>query len=224
LKTPAAAGGRCYDSTVRSDNQPIGKRTFVDQARRAQLVRCAIEAIAELGLPRASLAEIGRRAGITKAAIFYHFANRDELIREVLVSAVTEGAEFLAARVREQPTPADELRAYIEANVEYIATHRDAVKALVTIAMNFTDENGRSHLLPDATVYGESLAPLRDILGRGQEAGQFGEFNTRTMAMTIRASIDAISPQLTAVPDLDLAGYTTDLVALFDRATRKDIT
>lgn len=42
------------------------------------------------------------------------------------------------------------------------------------------------------------------------------------MAMTIRAAIDAIGPQLTALPDLDLDGYTTDLVALFDRATRKD--
>ncbi|QUQ65605.1 TetR/AcrR family transcriptional regulator [Kutzneria sp. CA-103260] len=209
---------------MRSVNQPSGKqeRTFVEQARRAQLVRCAIEAIAELGLPRASLAEIGRRAGVSKAAIFYHFANRDELVQEVLVAAVTEGAEFMAERTRRQPTPAGELRAYIEANVEYIATHRDAVKALVTIAMNFTDEDGRSRLLPDASVYGESLEPLRDILRRGQQAGQFGEFNTRTMAMTIRAAIDAIGPQLTALPDLDLDGYTTDLVALFDRATRKD--
>jgi AcrR family transcriptional regulator len=207
---------------VRSVNQPSGKRTFVDEARRAQLVRCAIEAIAELGLPRASLAEIGRRAGVTKAAIFYHFANRDELIREVLVVALTEGAEFMAERVRRQPTPADELRAYIEANIEYIATHRDAVKALVAIAMNFTDEDGRAKLLPDSSVYAESLAPLQDILRRGQEAGQFGAFDTRTTAMTIRAAIDAIGPQLTALPDLDLAGYTTDLVALFDRATRKD--
>lgn len=115
-------------------------------------MRCAIEAIAELGLPRASLTEIGRRAGITKAAIFYHFANRDELIQEVLVTALAEGAELMAERVRKQPTPADELRAYIEANVEYLVTHRDAVKALVTIAMNFTDEDGRSRLLPDTSV------------------------------------------------------------------------
>jgi AcrR family transcriptional regulator len=186
------------------------------------LVRCAIEAIAELGLPKSSLAEIGRRAGITKAAIFYHFASRDELIREVVATVLTEGAEFMAERLREQPDPAAELRAYLAANIEYIATHRDQVKVLVIIAMNFTDDDGRTKLQHDGSVYETSLAPLRDILERGQAQGQFGEFNTRNMAMTIRAAIDAIGPQLTAIPDLDLAEYTHDLVALFDRATRKD--
>ncbi|MGD3106121.1 TetR/AcrR family transcriptional regulator [Streptomyces sp. YGL11-2] len=184
---------------------------------------CAIEAIAELGLHRASLAEIARRAGITKQAIFYHFATRDALIHEVLAVATRQGAEFMAERSRRQPTPADELRAYIEANVDYIAGHRDRVRALVSIAMNFTDEDGRSRLLPlDASVYGDSLAPLQDILRRGQEQGQFGEFTTRTMAMTIRAAIDAIGPQLGALPALDLDGYARDLVQLFGRATAKE--
>jgi AcrR family transcriptional regulator len=211
---------------VRSNNQPSGRqnRTFVDLARRAQLVRCAIEAIAELGLPKSSLAEIGRRAGITKATIFYHFASRDELIREVLTTVLTEGADFMAKRVSEQPDPAAELRAYLKANIEYIATHRDQVKVLVIIAMNFTDDDGRTKLQHDASVYEASLAPLRDILERGQAQGQFGEFNARNMAMTIRAAIDAIGPQLTAIPDLDLDEYTHDLVALFNRATRKEAT
>ncbi|PJN36340.1 hypothetical protein CG747_33720 [Streptomyces sp. CB02959] len=155
----------------------------------------AIEAIADLGLHRASLAEIARRAGLTKQAIFYHFATRDELIHEVLAVVTQHGAEFMAARARRAPTPADELRAYIEANVEYLGSHRERVKALVAIAMNFTDEDGRSRLLPlDASVYGDSLAPLRDILQRGQEQGQFAEFDTRTTAMSIRAAIDAIGP------------------------------
>ncbi|MYT32986.1 TetR/AcrR family transcriptional regulator [Streptomyces sp. MspMP-M5] len=209
---------------MRSKNRASGKqeRTFIEAARRAQLVDCAIAAIADVGLHRASLAEIARRAGITKQAIFYHFATRDELIHEVLAVATKQGAEFMAARSRQEPTPADELRAYIEANVEYIGSHRERVKALVAIAMNFTDEDGRSRLLPlDASVYGDSLAPLQDILQRGQEQGQFVEFNTRTMAMSIRAAIDAIGPQLNAMGDLDLDSYARDLVELFDRATAR---
>ncbi|GGX55179.1 TetR/AcrR family transcriptional regulator [Streptomyces noursei] len=180
---------------------------------------CAIAAIVEVGLPRASLAEIARRAGITKQAIFYHFASREELIHEVVATVTNRGAEFMAARWRHQPSPVGELAAYIEANVEYIATHRDQVRALVAIAMNFTDEDGRSGLALDASVYGDSLAPLQDILRRGQEQGQFAEFNTRTMAVTIRAAIDAIGPQLRVIPDLDLGSYARDLVALFHRAT-----
>ncbi|MGI5155998.1 TetR/AcrR family transcriptional regulator [Microbispora sp. CA-102843] len=187
-------------------------------------MECAIDAIVDVGLPKASLAEIARRAGITKAAIFYHFANRDELIHHVFESVLAEGAEFMAARVPPESGAAAELRAYIEANVRYIATHRKQVKALLAIVMSFAEDDGRTKLRHDASVYGASLTPLQDLLRRGQAEGCFTDFETRTMAMTIRAAIDAIGPQLTAIPDLDLDAYARDLVELFDRATRKDHT
>lgn len=194
----------------------------MDVARRAQLVECAIDAIAELGLPKASLAEVAKRAGVTKTTIFYHFENRDELIREVFASTLRQGAEFMAARTGKAESAAAELRAYIEANVAYIRIHRKHVRVLTAIAMNFTDEDGRTRLTHDASVYGTSLAPLQDILERGQRAGEFRDFTTRTMAMTIRAAIDAIGPQLSVIPDLDLDAYASDLVSLFRHATEKE--
>ncbi|MEV6930778.1 TetR/AcrR family transcriptional regulator [Dactylosporangium sp. NPDC051485] len=210
---------------MRSEKIPSGKsaRTFVDLARRAQLVECAIDAIAELGLAKASLAEVAKRAGVTKTTIFYHFANREELIHEVFASALRQGAEFMAARTGKADGPAAELRAYIEANVEYIGTHRKHVRVLTAIAMNFTDEDGRTRLRHDASVYGTSLAPLQDILERGQRAGEFRDFTTRTMAMTVRAAIDAIGPQVSVIPDLDLDAYAEDLVSLFRHATEREV-
>jgi AcrR family transcriptional regulator len=211
---------------VQSKNIPSGKppseRTFVDVARRAQLVECAIDAIAELGLAKASLAEVARRAGVTKTTIFYHFANREALIHEVFATTLRQGGEFLTARTGQTTDPAAELRAYIEANVEYIGRYRKHVRVLTAIAMNFTDEDGRTRLTHDASVYGTSLAPLQDLLERGQRTGQFRDFTTRTMAMTIRATIDAIGPQLSVLPDLDLDAYAKDLVDLFRHATEKD--
>src|SRR3712207_5965716 len=133
-------------------------------ARRAQVVDAAIRAISEVGLQRASLAEVARRAGLSKAAVLYHFAGRDELIEQVVVAVLTRGAEYMAARTATAADPAAELRAYIEANVQYIAAHREDVKVLVAIAVGFTTEDGRSKLSADASVYDASLAPLRDIL------------------------------------------------------------
>lgn len=184
------------------------------------MIRCAVEVIAELGLPRASLAEIAKRAGVSKGAVLYHFADRDELITEVLTSVLAQGASYIAEHRPDGGTPAEELRAYIEANVRYIAGHRDDVRVLTSIAMNFTTADGESKLQPDASVYGVALAPLQDILARGQATGEFTDFDTRTVAMTIRAAIDAIGPQLWAIPDLDLELYGRELAALVDRATR----
>lgn len=48
-----------------------GEPTFIEAARRAQIVQCASDAIDELGFERASLAEIAKRAGISKSVISY---------------------------------------------------------------------------------------------------------------------------------------------------------
>lgn len=206
---------------MRSENIPIdrGERTFIDRARRAQLVDCAAEAIAELGLPRTSLAEVARRAGVSKPTVLYHFTSRDELIDAVLTTTLAAGAEFLAAHTAAAESPPQELAAYIAANVEYIDRHRRDAAVLSTIAINHVDGDGRSRLRHDASVYGTALAPLQDILERGQRAGQFGRFDPRVTAMSIRAAIDAIGPQLTVMPGLDLEAYGNELVELFRRAT-----
>ena len=65
-------------------NESVGggrASTFTQLKRRDQLVDCAIEAIAELGFPRASVAEVARRAGVSKGVVTYHFPAKDDLIQ-----------------------------------------------------------------------------------------------------------------------------------------------
>ncbi|MBV9802070.1 MAG: TetR family transcriptional regulator, partial [Solirubrobacterales bacterium] len=72
---------------MRSDSIPNVRpdsRTFIEQARRAQIVGVAIDTIAELGYAQASLARIAERAGISKGVIAYHFAGKEDLIAEVV--------------------------------------------------------------------------------------------------------------------------------------------
>jgi AcrR family transcriptional regulator len=190
-------------------------RTFVDEARRAQLIQCAIEVINDLGYQRASLAEIAKRAGITKAAIFYHFANRDDLIREVITAVTAKGAEFMLPRVFAATRPADQLTAYIEAFVEAIALNTPEIRALLEIGKNSADLRDQDESLREL-----SLAPLEGILRQGQESGEFRGFNVRSMALTITATLEAVLPQKAWYPDLDLNVHGAELVTLFTLATR----
>jgi AcrR family transcriptional regulator len=209
---------------VRSKKQPEGKRTFVDIARRAQLIECVIDAIDDVGYQKASLAEIARRAGITKGAIFYHFANRDELIEAVLAHVLTAGADLIMSRIRAAETPRGELRAYVGAFVESLHVNPRAIQVMYAIGDHLTDEQGRPRLLHDPALQEAALAPFADILRRGQEAGEFGEFDVRSMAMMIRSTLEAMPRYLVAYPDLDIDAYGRDLVTFFERSLQADQT
>ena len=62
---------------------------------KAALIDGAVELIAERGVRRFSVAELSRRLGVTVAAPYRHFANRDELLAAVAERAlhVQEGLQ-----------------------------------------------------------------------------------------------------------------------------------
>lgn len=194
--------------------QPRKDRSFIERARRAQIVEAAVEVIAEVGYPQASLERIAQRVGISRGLISYHFAGRDELIAEVVAGAFATGAEFMRPRVESQREPAAMLRAYLESNLAFMREHRRHMVALVSILTNTGDHGATS---ADAVI-----GDLQRILGWGQQTGAFRPFDTRVMAIAIRNAIDGVPVRLTIEPDLDLDHYTTELVTLFDLATRKD--
>ncbi|GGL17271.1 hypothetical protein [Nocardia jinanensis] len=62
---------------------------------------------------------------------------------------------------------------------------------------------------------------LEGFLRSGQETGEFRPFATRPMAIAIRAAVDAAGGRI-ADPGFDIDSYTTELVTMVDRATRKN--
>lgn len=55
----------------------------------------ARELFAEKGVQRTSLQDIAARLGITKPALYYHFSNREELVRSILQPFIDEGEAFI---------------------------------------------------------------------------------------------------------------------------------
>lgn len=48
------------------------------------------------GVQRTSLQDIADELGITKPALYYHFASREDLVRSILVPLIEEGERFVA--------------------------------------------------------------------------------------------------------------------------------
>jgi len=203
-------------------DKPIGQKspTFTEAARRAQIIECAIETIAALGYSQTSLAQIAKRAGISKGVIVYYFSSKEALIEKVVTEIYTAAVQAVTPQIAAQPTAQLQLQAYIQSAVHYIGTHRMQMVALLEIALNFRTAEGKLRYSGISEEW--ILSALEALLRQGQEDGKFRAFDTRVMAVTIRRAIDALAPLLTAHPNLDTDSYAQELVTLFDRATCKE--
>jgi AcrR family transcriptional regulator len=179
---------------MRSNSDPAGqgKPSFIEEARRRQIVETAIRTIANRGYSQASLAEIAREAGISKGVISYHFEGKVELVQEILSRLLREPAEFIKRRVDARERAMDKLRAYVTANFEFMKTHRDHYLALVGLWESRDSDTANRF---SAEAYEPSRAYLSRILEAGEQAGEFRRLNHATVASVIQAAIDGVMLQ-----------------------------
>lgn len=193
------------------------ERTFIETARRAQIVAAAIDTIAEAGFAGASFARIAERLGISRGLISYHFSGKGDLIKQVVHQAAEQAKAYIRPRILAESTGPGMLRAYIESNLAFMGEHRNNVIAMVEIARS---AEGRRIFYGDTDVV-DAVRALEHLLSGFQTAGQFRpDFNPHVMAIAIRAAIEAASPRLALDPEFDISNYAREIATAFHLATR----
>jgi AcrR family transcriptional regulator len=206
---------------VRSGVTAAGREpTFIETARRAQIVAAAIETIAEVGYQAASLARIGARLGISKGLISYHFAGKDDLIKQVVFEILEQGKTYVRPRILAESTGPGFMRAYIESNLDFMREHRNHMVAIVEIARNGVTADGQRRFYGDADA-DATVKILEQHLASFQAAGELRpDFDPRVMAVAIGAAIDAVPRRLARDPELDVESYAKETADIFERATQ----
>ena len=74
--------------------QPAGRRARGDTRERIQSV--ALELFAEHGYEKTSLREIAERLDVTKAALYYHFKSKEDIVRSFTEDYVSEVDALIA--------------------------------------------------------------------------------------------------------------------------------
>lgn len=95
-----------------------GKGEQQDRGRdtRSRLRQLALQLFAEQGYEKTSLREIAEQLGVTKAALYYHFRSKEDIVRSLIEDYVGELDELIAwagVQPRTAATRAEIVRRYL---------------------------------------------------------------------------------------------------------------
>ncbi len=192
--------------------QPGGRETFVEAARRDQIVRAAIETIAEEGYARASFVRIARRASISPGLITYHFATRERLIRRVLQDVHARLDRAMEGGDDAPRGYADGLRRIITGHIEYCARHPHEMAARREIMSAALSEGLRAEITEGERA---GRAELTGFLAGGQRSGEFRSFDPDVFADTLLAALHQAPAVLRERPSASPGDYARELADLF---------
>ena len=98
------------------------------EATRARVLQAALELFAERGFAATSTRELSERLGFTKAALYYYFRTKDDL----LAALIQPGLEQLTALITQTPVRASAAarREVLAGYVDLNASHVDLLRVL----------------------------------------------------------------------------------------------
>lgn len=190
-----------------------GRRSgsFIEAARRAQIIDAAITAVNEVGYHKASLALIAERAQTSKSVISYHFDGKDEVLVRVTEHVFGQLGEVIMSAVSSAEGPAAQLTAYIRSYFTFMRDQRAAMLAALEIMVSHrTADDVPLYLVEDEN----DTALLRVILTAGMADGSFRTLDPEVTAQTILHALDGGLSRTQIHPEADLVDYGEHLIDL----------
>ncbi|WP_232666177.1 TetR/AcrR family transcriptional regulator [Pseudonocardia sp. TRM90224] len=179
--------------------------TFTEEARRRQIVDCTIGLMSERGHAGTSLSAIAAAAGISKAAVLYHFTSKDKVIEAALAHVLDAYVAAVSQQVEAAPDAEGMIVAYIGAAMRHLGEHPTHVRVIVEVLAN---TGAAAPGTTGATQRWQAVASMIDL---GKEAGRFRDVDSRVMALAIGGALDGVVAEWIADPTFDLDAAATEL-------------
>ena len=168
--------------------------------RQEELVDHALELIREAGLPGLTVRRLAERAGFTEAALYRHFASKEELLK-ALMAAVGERLLVPARRIAaETDRPvAERLKGIVRHHVKIVL---DAAGLPILVVAEAAASGDEAMLKGIRATLGEYLTLLERLLG--ELPGSDRRPAPRTLGLLLLGLPAAAALRLRVLPDEEL--------------------
>jgi len=148
-----------------------------------QILKAAEPLLAEHGFDGVSIMDIARRAGVSKANIYHHFASKEALYLATVRYAFRDMAALIADLDAATDTPDGQLSHFAKSHLAFLFQHPNVPRLIMRELLSSKSMRGR--VLAEQ-VFSEHFARLSAIIRRGQQAGLLrSDVDAGHMAITI---------------------------------------
>ena len=186
------------------------------QETRTRILDAAEQVFSEKGVSRTSLADIAQTAGVTRGAIYWHFANKGELFTEMFDRVLLPLDELKAASV--DPNEADPLGRLIDICTVCLRgtandPHRRRVFDILFHKCEFVEEMGPVMARYQNTMR-EGLTNIQTCMRNAISKGQLpADMNVPVAASMVHAFISGSLKDMLFVPEvLDFGRHARQMV------------
>lgn len=161
-------------------------------ARAAELSRLAIEIVEDEGAAALTLAELARRAGLSRPSLYSYFDSREDLVATICEQAVTVWADEVIATMEAESDPLLRLQAFVIAQLEAAAASRH--QAAFALLESGLSPEGHARVMA-------AHAPLQAALREAVE--QIGLDTAAAVVPMVQAVVSSAYGQIQAGADAD---------------------
>lgn len=137
---------------------------------RDAILDAAERLFARQGFGSTTIKQIGSEAGVNSAMLYYYYADKETLYREMLGHAIGGFVAAGVARMDPELAPDEAVRRFVRFQVEYMSAHPHLPRL---IAREMADHEASHADEQIVTLLAGAFGRLCDIVRRGQEAGVF---------------------------------------------------
>ncbi|MBW2370049.1 MAG: TetR/AcrR family transcriptional regulator [Deltaproteobacteria bacterium] len=175
------------------------KMSFIEKARRSQILDIAVDEIANKGYENFTIQAIAKKDEVNKASVYYHFKGREQLLGSLYITLIDELYEYRVRRVNEEKTATEKLKAYIGAYIDYCQTNVKKFIALFGLGFDLSSTESSKNMWSDE-VTDRSFGFLEGILVEGKKNGEFTASNSEKVVPLIQGALDGILTQWISTP------------------------
>lgn len=195
--------------------------SFIEEARRKQIVAGAVSTIARRGMAYTTLEDIADEIGVSKGVISYYFASKSQLISEVFELLLNEQRTHRMNRIEQKSTPLEKLREFVRADMDYYQNHRDNLICWTELYGYYSSPGEK--ILFEHRLYDHPHQILKDLLQAGQADGSIApSLDVDLYATLIEAAIEGVMMQWVFNPEqVNLQQCGDEILGVFENTILK---